>query len=99
MMGPYGEEGGEAQITEESGMIPRFCEELLQRKIALEEENPSVTMTVKVSYLEVYNEKIHDLLVPGNSQLRVREHPVYGPYVVDLSQHTVNSFEEFQVFM
>lgn len=95
MMGPF-TEGSEGSVTTESGMIPRFCQELLEKTLAVEEACPSVTTTVEVSYLEVYNEKIHDLLVPGNSQLRVREHPVYGPHVVDLSRHSVNSFEEFQ---
>ena len=95
-MGPSLEEDN-IQLTAESGMIPRFCKELLQKTAALEEACPSLTISVEVSYLEVYNEKIHDLLVPGNTQLRVREHPVHGPYVVDLSQHTINSYNDFQV--
>nr|XP_024217012.1 kinesin-like protein KIF14 isoform X2 [Halyomorpha halys] len=95
MMGPNLEEDN-FELTSESGMIPRFCKELLQKTSSLEEGSPSLTTSVEVSYLEVYNEKIHDLLVPGNTQLRVREHPVHGPYVVDLSRHTIKSFSDFQ---
>lgn len=61
---------------------------------------------VEVSYFEIYNEKIHDLLAvtpthtvnatPGNIQtkrpaLRIREHPRWGPYVEDLNSHPVDS--------
>lgn len=55
-----------------------------------------------MSYFEIYNEKIHDLLAissttlnTSNSQrekLRVREHPLDGPYVVNLSTHPVSSY-------
>lgn len=37
------------------------------------------------SYLEIYNERVHDLLkkkpASGDGVLRVREHPLDGPYV------------------
>lgn len=61
-------------------------------------------MEVEVSYFEIYNEKIHDLLsvqhaVTGGPEtqvlrqaLKVREHPIFGPYVVDLSAHSVDSY-------
>lgn len=60
-----------------------------------------------MSYFEIYNEKIHDLLavtsthtitnpLSANNQhnrpsLRIREHPRFGPYVEDLNTHPVNS--------
>ncbi|XP_029110826.1 kinesin-like protein KIF14 [Scleropages formosus] len=53
-----------------------------------------------MSYFEVYNEKIHDLLVVTDEQnqkklpLRVREHPVFGPYVADLSTNVVSSYTD-----
>lgn len=66
-----------------------------------------VTAEVEVSYFEIYNEKIHDLLAVTPSligghlttpasqlkrpALRVREHPTWGPYVVDLNTHPVDS--------
>jgi len=38
-----------------------------------------------ISYMEIYNEKVRDLLRPGANKsphsLRVREHPKNGPYV------------------
>ena len=37
---------------------------------------------VLVSYLEIYNEVIKDLLNPSDKQLKIREHPDMGIYVV-----------------
>jgi len=52
---------------------------------------------VQVSYMEIYCEHVRDLLHPKNtttSSLRVREHPLYGPYVEDLSKLAVTSFDD-----
>ena len=43
--------------------------------------------------MEIYCERVRDLLNPSNKQnLRVREHPLLGPYVEDLSKLAVQSF-------
>ncbi|OON23988.1 kinesin motor domain protein, partial [Opisthorchis viverrini] len=48
-----------------------------------------------VSYIEIYCERVRDLLNPkSKSNLRVREHPIMGPYVEDLSKCVVRSFDE-----
>lgn len=50
--------------------------------------------------MEIYCERVRDLLNPyGKGNLRVREHPVYGPYVEDLSRCAVQSFEEINELM
>ena len=50
--------------------------------------------------LQIYNEKVRDLLNPKNSgNLRVREHPSLGPYVEDLSKLAVKSHEEIMTLM
>uniref|UniRef100_A0A6Q2XVY1 Kinesin-like protein KIF14 n=1 Tax=Esox lucius TaxID=8010 RepID=A0A6Q2XVY1_ESOLU len=90
----YGQTGSGKSYTmmgfgEEAGVTPRFCVELFSRLSAV--ENKEVTCQLEMSYFEVYNEKIHDLLVARDEQnykmlpLRVREHPVDGPYVAELS--------------
>ncbi|XP_046675910.1 kinesin-like protein KIF14 isoform X1 [Homalodisca vitripennis] len=79
------------------GIIPRFSQQLF--KIIESSEEYSHTK-VEISYFEIYNEKIHDLLGPAqngrSAPLRVREHPELGPYVVDLTVHNVHSFEILQ---
>ncbi|XP_046586945.1 kinesin-like protein KIF14 isoform X3 [Neodiprion lecontei] len=86
-----------SELGSEAGIIPRFCHEIFCRSM----RNSKVVTTVEISYFEIYNEKIHDLLGVNTSggkraPLKVREHPVFGPYVVDLSQHGVNSYEDLQ---
>lgn len=53
---------------------------------------------VEMSFLEVYNERVRDLLNPSanEGELRVREHPSLGVYVQGLSKLLVGSFAEVQ---
>ena len=46
--------------------------------------------------MEIYCERVRDLLSAGGAKtnLRVREHPLLGPYVEDLSKCAVNSYAE-----
>ncbi|KAI8877974.1 kinesin-domain-containing protein [Backusella circina FSU 941] len=83
---------------EDKGIIPRTCSELFERVANL--SNDSLKFQVEVSYIEIYNEKVRDLLNPGNKgNLKVREHPTIGPYVEDLSRLVVNSFEDIDHLM
>ncbi|XP_066157822.1 kinesin-like protein KIF14 [Euwallacea fornicatus] len=84
-----------------SGVTPRFCRELFKRALELKNE---YVVSIEVSYFEIYNEKIHDLLAaPAQNSIRVplkvREHPILGPYIVDLTTHTVNSYTELRSFL
>ncbi|XP_059197955.1 kinesin-like protein KIF14 [Centropristis striata] len=101
----YGQTGSGKSYTmmgfgEQAGVIPRFCQELFSRLASM--ENEEVKCHVEMSYFEVYNEKIHDLLVTRDepnqrrNPLRVREHPVHGPYVADLSANIVSSYNDIQ---
>ena len=50
---------------------------------------------LQVSYMEIYCEHVRDLLNPKTkNNLRVREHPLLGPYVEDLSKLAVTSFKD-----
>uniref|UniRef100_A0A8B9P4Z7 Kinesin-like protein KIF14 n=1 Tax=Apteryx owenii TaxID=8824 RepID=A0A8B9P4Z7_APTOW len=90
----YGQTGSGKSYTmmgfdEDQGIIPRFCEDLFTRIAQMDKQQ--ILYHLEMSYFEVYNEKIHDLLVfkaeSGQKKhpLRVREHPVLGPYVEDLT--------------
>ncbi|KAA0150653.1 hypothetical protein FNF27_02763 [Cafeteria roenbergensis] len=52
-----------------------------------------VEFLVSVSYLEIYNEVIKDLLNPSDKRLDVREHPKLGIYVKDLATLVVKDAE------
>lgn len=50
--------------------------------------------------MEIYCERVRDLLNPKNKgNLRVREHPLLGPYVEDLSKLAVTSYNDIQDLM
>ncbi|XP_064073595.1 kinesin-like protein unc-104 isoform X4 [Vanessa tameamea] len=85
MMG-RGEEGQE-------GIIPQICKDLFRRIRQTTSED--LKYSVEVSYMEIYCERVRDLLNPKNKgNLRVREHPALGPYVEDLSKLAVMSYQD-----
>uniref|UniRef100_A0A0K8TKQ0 Putative kinesin-like protein n=1 Tax=Tabanus bromius TaxID=304241 RepID=A0A0K8TKQ0_TABBR len=97
----YGQTGSGKTYTmmgssQNPGLIPRICQELFNR-IKLGQETGTGYRT-QASYLEIYNERVKDLLGAQSTGhgLRVREHRTLGPYVENLSQHIVNDYEEIQ---
>ncbi|KAK3542444.1 hypothetical protein QTP86_025898 [Hemibagrus guttatus] len=100
----YGQTGSGKSYTmmgssEHPGLIPRFCSSLFERAAQVQKEGES--FTVEVSYMEIYNEKVRDLLDPkGTSRvLRVREHMVLGPYVDGLSRLAVTNYKDIESLM
>uniref|UniRef100_A0A8C4FCA0 Kinesin family member 13A n=1 Tax=Dicentrarchus labrax TaxID=13489 RepID=A0A8C4FCA0_DICLA len=100
----YGQTGSGKSFSmmgngEQPGLIPRLCCSLFER--VHREGNEGHTFKVEVSYMEIYNEKVRDLLDPKGSRqsLKVREHKVLGPYVDGLSQLAVTNFEDIEVLM
>uniref|UniRef100_A0A3B4ZW98 Kinesin family member 13A n=1 Tax=Stegastes partitus TaxID=144197 RepID=A0A3B4ZW98_9TELE len=100
----YGQTGSGKSFSmmgngEQPGLIPRLCCSLFER--VHKESNEAHSFKVEVSYMEIYNEKVRDLLDPKGSRqsLKVREHKVLGPYVDGLSQLAVTSFEDIEVLM
>ncbi|XP_056631002.1 kinesin-like protein KIF14 [Diorhabda sublineata] len=83
-----------------SGITPRFCRAIFDRISQLDSTS---ICTVEISYFEIYNEKIHDLLSNNTSTnktpLKVREHPELGPYVVDLSIQVVKSYNDLRKWL
>ncbi|KAK6431248.1 hypothetical protein LTR95_012592 [Oleoguttula sp. CCFEE 5521] len=83
----------------EEGVIPRICRDMFERIDAVHEDKNNA-VTVEVSYLEIYNERVRDLLNPSTKgNLKVREHPATGPYVEDLAKLVVRSFLEIENLM
>uniref|UniRef100_A0A8C1W1S5 Kinesin family member 13Ba n=1 Tax=Cyprinus carpio TaxID=7962 RepID=A0A8C1W1S5_CYPCA len=100
----YGQTGSGKSYTmmgsaDQPGLIPRLCSSLFERTIQHQREEES--FTVEVSYMEIYNEKVRDLLDPKGSRqaLRVREHKVLGPYVDGLSRLAVESYKDIESLM
>jgi kinesin family protein 1 len=86
--------------AEAKGLIPLTCSKLFVDANKMLSEDSNLSITVEVSYIEIYNEKVRDLLNPKNKgNLRVREHPSLGPYVEDLSKLVVKDFNDIENLM
>lgn len=97
----YGQTGAGKSYTmmgtkEEVGIIPRMCDDLFRELHDLKSDE-HFGYTVEVSYLEIYFERVKDLLNPQNKKpLKVREHQVFGPYVEDLTKLVVTSYKDIK---
>ena len=86
------------QEESQAGIIPQLCEELFEK--INDNCNEEMSYSVEVSYMEIYCERVRDLLNPKNKgNLRVREHPLLGPYVEDLSKLAVTSYTDIADLM
>ncbi|KAK7206158.1 P-loop containing nucleoside triphosphate hydrolase protein [Myxozyma melibiosi] len=100
----YGQTGSGKSYTmigsdNEPGIIPQTCYDLFDRVKQM--TTSTTSFTVKVTFFEIYNENVYDLLTSRSlkgqpTPLKVRESPVDGPYVKDLSSHSVHNFEEVE---
>ncbi|XP_058858582.1 kinesin-like protein KIF1B isoform X25 [Acipenser ruthenus] len=82
----------------QEGIIPLLCEDLFEK--INDNRKDEISYSVEVSYMEIYCERVRDLLNPKNKgNLRVREHPLLGPYVEDLSKLAVTSYTDIADLM
>ncbi|EFB18906.1 hypothetical protein PANDA_019178, partial [Ailuropoda melanoleuca] len=82
----------------QQGIVPQLCEDLFSR--VNKNESAQLSYSVEVSYMEIYCERVRDLLNPkSRGSLRVREHPILGPYVQDLSKLAVTSYADIADLM
>ncbi|XP_016307420.1 kinesin-like protein KIF1C isoform X2 [Sinocyclocheilus anshuiensis] len=82
----------------QQGIIPQMCEDLFRQ--TADNTDPDLSFSVEVSYMEIYCERVRDLLNPkSRGALRVREHPIMGPYVEDLSKMAVTNYSDIADLM
>ena len=78
------------------GIVPISCDEIFKR--IGENKDPDKSFEVQVSMLEIYNEKVQDLLIKPDkrppSGLKIRESKILGIFVDGLSKHPVTSYEQ-----
>jgi len=78
------------------GIVPISCDEIFQR--ISNNKEPDKSFEVQVSMLEIYNEKVQDLLIKPDkrppSGLKIRESKILGIFVDGLSKHPVTSYEQ-----
>jgi len=101
----YGQTGSGKSYTmmgtpDNPGLIPRTCEELFDR--IAHDPSPNTNYHVQVSYFEVYNEHVRDLLTPRTVPpiyLKIRESQKDGVYVQGLTEAEVRSYHDVERLM
>ncbi|KAH9946031.1 kinesin heavy chain [Epithele typhae] len=88
--------GADIDSPELKGLIPRITEQIFQ---SIVESDAHLEYLVKVSYMEIYLERIRDLLHPQNDNLQVHEEKSKGVYVKNLSDYYVSSAREVYEIM
>ncbi|KAG7452472.1 kinesin heavy chain [Guyanagaster necrorhizus] len=88
--------GADIDSDDLKGIIPRITEQIFQ---SIVESDAHLEYLVKASYMEIYLEKIRDLLAPQNDNLQVHEEKSKGVYVKNLSDYYVSSAREVYEIM
>jgi len=84
MMGP-------AMDSDLKGVIPRIAEDIF---VAMRQASADTEFTIKVCFVEIYMERIRDLLNPQDQNLRIREDKNYGITVEGAQELYVSSSAE-----
>ena len=76
-------------LSPKKGLIPRAIEDIF--KYIEKNSNSDTTFIIRITYLQIYNESIDDLLKPEKKHLSIRENNKKGLYVEGLSEWAVRS--------
>ncbi|OBZ83544.1 Kinesin heavy chain [Choanephora cucurbitarum] len=75
--------GSSIDDPENKGIIPRIIEQIFE---SIQMAPANMEFTVKVAYMEIYMERVKDLLVPANDNLPIHEDKVKGVYVKGIKE-------------
>lgn len=78
--------GTDINDQEMKGIIPRSGDHIFNHILSC--DNKQVEWSIRCSFMEIYNEKVNDLLArgPDHEDLRIRESPERGIYVENASE-------------
>lgn len=100
----YGQTGSGKSFTMEGirgdpdlmGLIPRMFDFLFE---LIRQSDSDLEFHIKCSYLEIYMEKIMDLLDAKKTNLQVKEDQIKGLYIKDATEVSVSSTDEMMNVM
>ncbi|KAI6188686.1 Kinesin-like protein [Aphelenchoides besseyi] len=81
-----------AENSPNHGVIPRIINDIFNHIYNLDDQN--LEFHIKVSYFEIYNEKIRDLLNISQTNLTIHEGKDKVPYVKGVTEQFVTNFYE-----
>lgn len=79
---------------EQPGVIPRAVSEIFNL-VNAKEKDGGWDYSIGMSYLEIYNEKVLDLLSPGSQDLPIREDKDKNIVLPGLTHTTISTFSDF----
>ncbi|XP_062919132.1 kinesin-like protein KIF22 isoform X2 [Mobula hypostoma] len=84
---------------EQPGIVPRALLDIfrMSREQCNQLGGPEWTFSISMSYLEIYQEKVLDLLETRNVDLPIREDRYKNIFIPKLKQQTINNFTEFEL--
>ena len=85
-------EQGEEGASSPQGLSMLACSRIFE--LLRERDGPAERVAMKISYLEIYNEQVRDLLVERSPTLMIVEDPARGVFVPDLAECDVNDPHE-----
>ncbi|KAI7903290.1 kinesin heavy chain [Cokeromyces recurvatus] len=83
--------GSSIDDIENKGIIPRIVEQIFK---SIQMAPTNMEFTVKVAYMEIYMERVKDLLVPTNDNLAIHEDKMKGVYVKGIKEVYVSDTTE-----
>lgn len=83
--------GEDIENLEQRGIIPRMVSGFFEQ---ISKQPEDVEFAMKVSFVEIYNEKIRDLLDPKKTNLKIHENKQQGVYVKDMTESYVGTEDE-----
>ncbi|KAJ7513536.1 hypothetical protein O6H91_23G003500 [Diphasiastrum complanatum] len=96
----YGQtSSGKTYTMQGSALDPGIIHLAIQDVFSTIYSTASREFLIRVSYLEIYNEEINDLLAPENRKLRMHENLERGIYVAGLREEIVSSPEQVLEFL
>lgn len=75
--------GSDIENIDLQGIIPRMVRTVFNR---IDTASDAVEFSVKVSMIEIYMEKIRDLLEPKKDNIKIHEEKSKGVYMSDLTE-------------
>ncbi|XP_057682436.1 kinesin-like protein KIF22 [Corythoichthys intestinalis] len=81
--------------SEQPGVIPRALGEVFNL-VNAQKEDEGWDYSIGMSYLEIYNEKVLDLLSPNSQDLPIREDKDKNILIPGLTHTTITSFSDFE---
>lgn len=87
---------GKEDCDELKGIIPRIVEEIFEK---IDKTKDFIKYTLKVSVVEIYMERIQDLLDIKNNNLQIREDKKKGVFIEGLKEQLVSTKDEVMKYI